>query len=94
MLTLIFALAAIVPAFAVGQAGAADDLPAFDIVQNCKGESSGAGTGVESCTRDETNAKDELAKRWSSYAASAKKDLHRREQHRRRPELRRALDLP
>jgi hypothetical protein len=74
MRTFIFALAAIVPAFAVGQAGAADDLPAFDIVQNCKGESSGAGTGLESCTRDETNAKDELAKRWSSYAASAKKD--------------------
>jgi hypothetical protein len=74
MRTFIFVLFAIVPAFAVGQAWAADDIPAFDIVQNCKAEAVGAGTGVEACTRDETNAKDELAKRWSSYGASAKKD--------------------
>ena len=74
MRTFIFALAAIVPAFASDRAGAADELPAFDIVQNCKAETAEAGTGVESCTRDETNAKDELAKRWSSYGPSAKKD--------------------
>ena len=47
---------------------------AFDIVKNCKAEAAGAGTGVEAYTGDETNAKDELAKRWSSYDASAKKD--------------------
>jgi hypothetical protein len=74
MRTFIFVLVAIVPAFAVGQAWAVDDLPAFDIVQNCKAETTEAGTGLESCTTDETNAKDELAKRWSSYDASAKKD--------------------
>ena len=74
MRTFIFALAAIVPAFAIDRAGAADELPAFDIARNCKAETTEAGTGLESCTTDETNAKDELAKRWSSYGASAKKD--------------------
>ena len=75
MRTFIFALAAIVvPAFAIDRAGAADELPAFDIVQNCKAEDAGSSTGTEACKIDETNAKNELAKRWSSYGASAKKD--------------------
>jgi hypothetical protein len=38
MRTLIFALAAIVPAFAIDRAGAADELPAFDIARNCNEE--------------------------------------------------------
>ena len=74
MRTFILALVAVVPAFAVGQAWCADDLPAFDIFQNCKAEAAGSGTAVEDCTIDETNAKNELAKSWSSYSASAKKD--------------------
>ena len=61
MRTFIFALAAIVLASCViGQAGAADRLPAFDIARNCNEETSGY-TGAASCTKDETDAKDELA---------------------------------
>ena len=73
MRTVLFVLVAAVPAFTVGQAWAADDLPAFDIVKNCKAEDAGADA-AESCTIDETNAKNALAKSWSSYNASAKKD--------------------
>jgi hypothetical protein len=70
MRTFIFALAAILPASCViDRAGAADGLPAFDIARNCNEETagSGIGTGAASCTKDETDAKDELAKRWSHY---------------------------
>jgi hypothetical protein len=71
MRTFIFALAAIVPAFA---AGAADELPAFDIARNCNEETAGAAIGgPASCTKDETDAKNQLAQRWSSYSASQKK---------------------
>ena len=38
MLTYIFALAAIVPAFAIDWAKAADEVPEFDIALNCKAE--------------------------------------------------------
>ena len=31
------------------------------------------GTGIEGCTKDETDAKNELAKRWSQFGASEKK---------------------
>jgi hypothetical protein len=74
MRTFIFALAAIVPAFAIDRAGAADELPAFDIARNCKEETVGSITRPESCRKDETDAKDQLAKRWSSYSASQKKE--------------------
>jgi hypothetical protein len=75
MRSFIFALAAIVPAFAIDQGGAADELPAFDIARNCNAETAGAITGgPASCTRDETEAKNQLAERWSSYSASQKKD--------------------
>jgi len=60
MRTFIFALAAIVLASCViGQAGAADRLPAFDIARNCKAETAGLGfgSGVEGCTKEETDAK-------------------------------------
>jgi hypothetical protein len=75
MRTLIFALAAMVPAScAIDQAGAADELPAFDITRNCSEEIGTAGIGgVKPCNKDETNAKDQLTKRWSQYDASAKK---------------------
>jgi hypothetical protein len=69
----IFALAVIVVAFAIDCAGAADELPAFDIARNCNAEAAGAGDPA-SCMKDEAAAKDQLAKRWSSYAASQKKD--------------------
>jgi Tfp pilus assembly protein PilV len=75
MRTFIFALAAIVPAFAIDRAGTADELPAFDIARNCKAETADASVeGPASCTKDETDAKNQLAKRWSSYSASQKKE--------------------
>jgi hypothetical protein len=74
MRAFIFALAAIVPAFASDWARA-DDVPEFDIVRNCKAETSDAGIeGPAHCTSDETEAKNQLAKRWSSYSASQKKE--------------------
>jgi hypothetical protein len=73
MRTFIFALAAVVPACAIDRAGAADKLPAFDIAWNCREEVVGAITTVDSCTKDETDAKNELTKRWSQFGASEKK---------------------
>ena len=60
MRTFFFALAAIVPAFAIDRAGAADEPPAFDIVRNCREEVVGGLTSIDSCTNDETDAKNEL----------------------------------
>ena len=75
MRAFIFALAAIVPAFAIDWARAADEVPEFDIARNCKAETSGAAIeGPAHCTSDETEAKNQLAKRWSSYGASQKKE--------------------
>ena len=48
-------------------------LPAFDIARNCREETAGVGTSVEACTKDETDAKDQLAKKWSRFDASEKK---------------------
>jgi hypothetical protein len=45
MRTFIFALAAIVPAFAIDRAGAADEPPAFDIARNCAEETAGSAIG-------------------------------------------------
>ena len=75
MRTFTFALAAILPSCAIDQARAADEPPAFDIARNCNSEAAGAvaGSGVASCTRDETEAKNELTKRWSQFDASQKK---------------------
>jgi len=74
MRTFIFALAAIVPAFAIDRAGAADEIPTFDIARNCKAETADASiSGPASCARDETQAKNQLSERWSSYSASQKK---------------------
>jgi hypothetical protein len=74
MRAFIVALAAIVPAScAIDQARAADRLPAFDIVRNCNAETVGAVTSVESCTKDETDAKNQLAESWSHFGASEKK---------------------
>ena len=74
MRSLIFAVGAIVFAsFAIDQAGAADRLPAFDIARNCNEETGGSGIGgPAACTKDETDAKNELEKRWSQFGASEK----------------------
>jgi hypothetical protein len=70
----IFALAAIVPTCEIDRAQAADELPAFDIMRNCKAEAAGSvdDTGA-SCTRDETEAKSEMTNRWSQFDASQKR---------------------
>ena len=75
MRTFILALAAIVPVSClIDQATAADEIPTYDITRNCSEEIGTAGTGgIKACNKDETDAKDELTKRWSQYDASAKK---------------------
>jgi hypothetical protein len=74
MRTCIFALAAIVSVFAIDRAGAADGPPAFDIAKNCREEVVGSAIATTgSCTKDETDAKNELTKRWSQFGASERK---------------------
>ena len=72
--TFIFALAVIVAAaWSTEQATAADRIPAFDIVHNCTAEVESAGIEkVAGCTKDETDARNELDKRWSEFGASSK----------------------
>jgi hypothetical protein len=75
MRTFIFAVAAIVSASCgTNQAWAADQIPAFDIARNCSAELASAGIEMDtaSCTKDETGAKTELAKRWPQFGASEK----------------------
>ena len=73
MHTFIFALAVIVPASCmIDEARAADRLPAFDIARNCRTEIAGGITTIEACTKDETDAKNELEKRWSQFGGSEK----------------------
>jgi hypothetical protein len=75
MRNFIFAAAAIVAAsWTIDQARAADRIPAFDIVRNCHAEVANAGTEkVADCTKDETDAKNELDKRWPRFGASDKR---------------------
>ena len=73
MRTFILAVAAIVAAsWAADQAPAADRIPAFDIVRNCSAEVASAGTETADCTKDETDAKNELDKSWPQFGASDK----------------------
>jgi hypothetical protein len=70
----VFALATFVAvSCAVDHAGAVDRPPAFNIDKNCKAEAPGGGAGLESCTRDEKEAKDQLLKSWSRFRAPQKK---------------------
>ena len=74
MRTFIFSVAAIVAAtWATDRAVATDRVPAFDIVRNCSAEVAAAGIEkVADCTKDETDAKNELDKSWPRYGASDK----------------------
>ena len=72
MRTLIAGLAIAISVLAINRVAAADEPPAFDIARNCKAEATDSGMG-KNCTNDETDAKNELAKRWSSFSASQKK---------------------
>jgi hypothetical protein len=52
-------------------ARAADPFPKFDIAKNCKAEvaeNSGIGETLESCTRDEEQARQELMPQWDHYS--------------------------
>ena len=74
MRSFIFALAANVPASCVIDRAAADELPTYDIARNCNEETAGSGIGgPAACTKDETDAKNELAKRWSQFGATEKR---------------------
>jgi len=56
-------------------AQAADSFPKFDIAKNCKaevGENSGIGETLESCTRDEEQARNELMPQWDHYSKEDK----------------------
>ncbi|HZR87212.1 MAG TPA: hypothetical protein VFB02_10415 [Bradyrhizobium sp.] len=71
MRTTIFiaALAAAISSIA-SAASAADPFPKFDIAKNCKAEvaeNSGIGETLESCTRDEQQAMQELMPQWDHY---------------------------
>jgi hypothetical protein len=71
MRTLVFAVIAIVAApWAIDHARAADRLPAFDIGRNCNEEVAAVGSEVADCAKDETDAKNELDKRWRQFGAS------------------------
>jgi hypothetical protein len=74
MRTLIFAVTSVVAAsWSIDLARAADRIPAFDIVRNCNAEVANVGTEkVEGCAKDETDAKNELNKRWPHFGASDK----------------------
>jgi hypothetical protein len=73
--TSILVLTAIVPVFVIDRARAADELPEFNIARNCNAEVADASIiGPKACMSDETEAKNQLAKRWSSYSASQKKE--------------------
>jgi len=74
MRNFIFSVAAIVAAsWSIDQARAADRIPAFDIVGNCSAEVANVGTEkVADCTKDETDAKNELDKSWPQFGTSDK----------------------
>lgn len=69
-------IAAFVAAFSslVLAARAADNVPNFDIAKNCKAEVAG-GSGIEtleSCTRDEERARQQLIPQWDQYSRENK----------------------
>ena len=73
MRTLIFAVAAIVAAsWSIDLARAADRIPTFNVVRNCSAEVAAVGTQIADCAKDETDAKNELNKRWPQFGAPDK----------------------
>src|SRR5271166_5678972 len=51
-------------------ARAADSVPKFDIAKNCKADltvNTGSGETLESCTRDEEHARDQLTPQWDKF---------------------------
>jgi hypothetical protein len=73
MRTFILAVAAIAAtSWAIDQARAAEQVPAFNIVRNCNAEAASVGNEIADCAKDETDAKNELGKRWSEFNTSDK----------------------
>jgi hypothetical protein len=68
MRTFIFAAVIVAASCAIDRVQAADGIPDFNVARNCSAEV--ASTGIASCTKDETDAKNELDKRWGKYGAS------------------------
>jgi hypothetical protein len=68
----IFAVAAIVAApWAADQAAATDRIPDFDIVRSRSAEVANVGTEkIAGCTKDETDAKNELDRSWTQFGTS------------------------
>jgi hypothetical protein len=57
------------------KADAADSMPSFNITANCKAELAGGsdtGETLESCIKDETSAKADLAEKWGQYSKQDK----------------------
>src|SRR5215831_19753334 len=66
-------VAVVAASWAIDQAPAADRIPAFDIVGNCSAEVANVGIEkVADCTKDETDAKNELDKSWPQFGSSDK----------------------
>ena len=53
----------------------ADDFPKFDITRECQSEGGGQDT-VETCANDEKQARDQLQKEWTTFAASDRKQCY------------------
>lgn len=76
MRTSIF-IAAFVAALSIAPlaARAADSVPKFDIAKNCKAETVenlGIGETLESCTRDEEQAQQQLIPQWDQFSREDK----------------------
>ncbi len=74
MSTFILALAALLTNAPLA-ARAADAVPKFDVVKNCKAEVAGGGgigETVESCTSDEEQARQDLAQKWTEFTQEDK----------------------
>ena len=67
------ALLLVVPVSGAIEARAADRIPTFNIAKNCTDEVAGGLSTAKACEKDETDAKNELTKRWSKFSASNKK---------------------
>jgi hypothetical protein len=56
-------------------AHAADGVPKFDVAKNCKAEvteGSGIGETIDSCTRDEEQARQQLIAQWDRFSREDK----------------------
>ena len=77
-------------------ARAANSVPKFDIAKNCKADltvNTGSGETLESCTRDEEAARDQIDPAMEHVPPGGQDLLHPRSRARRHAELCRVADL-